>query len=100
MKIANDIRWLSSGPRCAGGLIFPKTARLLHHARQSESHAVGSCHHGRCQVVGSDAAIGFAGSQGNFELRLKPVMIFNYLLRRTPRGCLQILWTTASSASS
>ncbi len=82
MKIANDIRWLASGPRCGlGELILPEN-------EPGSSIMPGKVNPTQCealtmvatQVMGNDAAIGFAGSQGNFELNVfKPVMIFNYL---------------------
>ena len=82
MKIANDIRWLGSGPRCGlhelvlpanepGSSIMPGKVNPT----QSEAMTMVAC-----QVMGNDAAIGFAGSQGNFELNVfKPVMIHNFL---------------------
>ena len=82
MKIANDIRWLAPGPRCglARDAHSRKRARLVDHARQGESHAVRSDDHGCVQVHGNNAAVAFAGSQGNFELNVfKPVMIYNFL---------------------
>jgi len=82
MKIANDIRWLASGPRCGlGELILPSN-------EPGSSIMPGKVNPTQCealtmvctQVLGNDAAIGFAGSQGNFELNVfKPVMIFNLL---------------------
>jgi fumarate hydratase class II len=82
MKIANDIRWLGSGPRCGlGELILPEN-------EPGSSIMPGKVNPTQCeamtmvcvQVMGNDAAIGFAGSQGNFELNVfKPVMIFNLL---------------------
>jgi len=82
MKIANDIRWLASGPRCGlGELTLPEN-------EPGSSIMPGKVNPTQCealtmvavQVMGNDAAIGFAGSQGNFELNVfKPVMIFNYL---------------------
>src|SRR5882762_521900 len=82
MKIANDIRWLASGPRCGlGELTLPETepgSSIMPgkvNPTQAEALTMVSV-----QVMGNDAAIGFAGSQGNFELNVfKPVMIFNYL---------------------
>lgn len=82
MKIANDIRWLGSGPRCGlhelvlpanepGSSIMPGKVNPT----QSEAMTMVAA-----QVMGNDAAIGFAGSQGNFELNVfKPVMIHNFL---------------------
>lgn len=82
MKIANDIRWLGSGPRCGlGELILPAN-------EPGSSIMPGKVNPTQCeaitmvcvQVMGNDAAIGFAGSQGNFELNVfKPVIIFNFL---------------------
>ncbi|HEY2351669.1 MAG TPA: class II fumarate hydratase [Candidatus Acidoferrum sp.] len=82
MKIANDIRWLASGPRCGlGELTLPEN-------EPGSSIMPGKVNPTQCealtmvatQVMGNDAAIGIAGSQGNFELNVfKPVMIFNYL---------------------
>jgi fumarate hydratase class II len=82
MKIANDIRWLGSGPRCGiGELILPEN-------EPGSSIMPGKVNPTQCealtmvavQVIGNDAAIGFAGSQGNFELNVfKPVIIHNFL---------------------
>jgi fumarate hydratase class II len=82
MKIANDIRWLGSGPRCGlGELHLPEN-------EPGSSIMPGKINPTQCealtmvcvQVMGNDAAIGFAGSQGNFELNVfKPVMIFNLI---------------------
>jgi fumarate hydratase class II len=82
MKIANDIRWLASGPRCGlGELTIPEN-------EPGSSIMPGKVNPTQCeamtmvcvQVMGNDAAIGFAGSQGNFELNVfKPVMIYNFL---------------------
>ena len=81
-KIANDIRWLSSGPRCGiGELQLPEN-------EPGSSIMPGKVNPTQCealtmvcaQVIGHDAAISFAGSQGHFELNVyKPVMIFNLL---------------------
>ena len=82
MKIANDIRWLASGPRCGlGELIIPEnepgSSIMPGKVNPTQSEAMTMvC----CQVMGNDAAIGFAGSQGNFELNVfKPVIIHNFL---------------------
>ena len=82
MKIANDIRWLASGPRAGlGELILPAnepgSSIMPGKVNPTQSEAMTMV----CvQVMGLDAAIGFAGSQGNFELNVfKPVMIFNLL---------------------
>ena len=82
MKIANDIRWLGSGPRSGlGELVLPAN-------EPGSSIMPGKVNPTQCeamtmvcvQVMGNDAAIGFAGSQGNFELNVfKPVMIYNLL---------------------
>lgn len=82
MKIANDIRWLASGPRAGiGELILPAnepgSSIMPGKVNPTQSEAMTMV----CvQVLGLDAAIGMAGSQGNFELSVfKPVMIFNLL---------------------
>jgi fumarate hydratase, class II len=82
MKIANDIRWLGSGPRCGlGELILPEN-------EPGSSIMPGKVNPTQCeamtmvcvQVMGNDTAIGVAASQGNFELNVfKPLMIFNLL---------------------
>jgi fumarate hydratase class II len=82
LKIANDIRWLASGPRCGlGELSLPEN-------EPGSSIMPGKVNPTQCeamtmvcvQVMGNDTAIGIAGSQGNFELNVfKPVMIFNLL---------------------
>ena len=82
MKIANDIRWLASGPRCGlGELVLPENepgSSIMPgkvNPTQSEAMTMVSV-----QVFGNDAAVTFAGSQGNFELNVfKPVMIHNLL---------------------
>ena len=82
MKIANDIRWLASGPRCGlGELTLPEnepgSSIMPGKVNPTQSEALTMV---AVQVMGNDAAVGFAGSQGNFELNVfKPVMIFNYL---------------------
>ena len=82
MKIANDIRWLASGPRCGlGELTIPEnepgSSIMPGKVNPTQSEAMTMvC----CQVMGNDATIGFAGSQGNFELNVfKPVIIHNFL---------------------
>ncbi len=82
MKIANDVRWLGSGPRCGlGELKLPAN-------EPGSSIMPGKVNPTQCeamtmvcaQVMGNDAAVGFAGSQGNFELNVyKPMMIHNVL---------------------
>lgn len=82
MKIANDIRWLASGPRCGIGEITlpenePGSSIMPGKVNPTQSEAMTMV---AVQVMGNDAAIGFAGSQGNFELNVfKPVMIHNFL---------------------
>ncbi len=82
MKIANDIRWLGSGPRCGlGELVLPEnepgSSIMPGKVNPTQSEAITMV---AAQVMGNDAAIGFAGSQGNFELNVfKPVMIHNLL---------------------
>src|SRR6266508_4439333 len=82
MKIANDIRWLASGPRSGlGELILPEnepgSSIMPGKVNPTQSEAMTMV----CtQVLGNDVTIGFAGSQGNFELNVfKPVIIFNFL---------------------
>ena len=82
MKIANDVRWLASGPRCGlGELVIPEnepgSSIMPGKVNPTQSEAMTMV---AVQVLGNDAAIGFAGSQGNFELNVfKPVMIHNLL---------------------
>ncbi len=82
MKIANDIRWLGSGPRCGIGELSlpenePGSSIMPGKVNPTQSEAMTMV---AVQVMGNDAAIGFAGSQGNFELNVfKPVMIHNFL---------------------
>jgi fumarate hydratase class II len=82
MKVANDIRWLASGPRCGlGELTLPEnepgSSIMPGKVNPTQSEAMTMV---AVQVFGNDAAIGFAGSQGNFELNVfKPVMIHNFL---------------------
>jgi len=82
MKIANDIRWLASGPRCGIGEISlpenePGSSIMPGKVNPTQSEAMTMV---AVQVFGNDAATGFAGSQGNFELNVfKPVMIHNFL---------------------
>src|SRR5262249_56563800 len=82
MKISNDSRWLASGPRAGlGELIIPEN-------EPGSSIMPGKVNPTQCeamtmvcvQVHGATAAVGFAGSQGNFELNVyKPVIIYNFL---------------------
>jgi fumarate hydratase class II len=82
MKIANDIRWLASGPRAGlGELALPEnepgSSIMPGKVNPTQSEAMTMV---AVQVFGNDAAIGFAGSQGNFELNVfKPVIIHNFL---------------------
>jgi fumarate hydratase class II len=82
MKIANDVRWLASGPRAGfGELILPEnepgSSIMPGKVNPTQSEAMTMV---AVQVMGNDAAIGFAGSQGNFELNVfNPVMIHNLL---------------------
>jgi fumarate hydratase class II len=92
MKIANDVRWLASGPRCGIGEInIPAN-------EPGSSIMPGKVNPTQCEsltmvavaVFGHDAAVGFAGSQGNFELNVyKPVMIHHVLksIRLLADGC-------------
>ena len=82
MKMANDVRWLASGPRCGiGELTIPEN-------EPGSSIMPGKVNPTQCealtmvcvQVFGNDAAVAFAGSQGNFQLNVyKPVMVHNVL---------------------
>src|SRR5271163_3544103 len=82
MKIANDIRWLASGPRAGfGELVLPEnepgSSIMPGKVNPTQPEAMTMV---AVQVFGNDAAIGFAGSQGNFQLNVfKPVMIHNFL---------------------
>lgn len=82
MKIANDVRWLASGPRCGLGEIAipanePGSSIMPGKVNPTQAEAVTMV---ACQVMGNDSAIGFAASQGNFELNVfKPVIIYNFL---------------------
>lgn len=81
-KIANDIRWLASGPRCGlGELTLPEnepgSSIMPGKVNPTQSEAMTMV---AVQVFGNDTAITIAGSQGNFELNVyKPVMIHNFL---------------------
>ncbi|AVM25346.1 class II fumarate hydratase [Bacillus pumilus] len=82
MKIANDVRWLASGPRCGiGELIIPEnepgSSIMPGKVNPTQSEALTMI---AAQIMGNDATIGFAASQGNFELNVfKPVIIYNFL---------------------
>ena len=92
MKMANDVRWLASGPRSGlGELTIPEnepgSSIMPGKVNPTQSEALTMI----CvQVMGNDAAIGFAASQGNFELNVfKPVIIHNFLnsVRLLADGC-------------
>jgi fumarate hydratase class II len=94
MKIANDVRWLASGPRCGIGEITipenePGSSIMPGKVNPTQSEALTMvC----CQVFGNDAAVGFAASQGNFELNVfKPVIVHNVL------GSIRLLADAAES---
>jgi fumarate hydratase, class II len=82
MKIANDMRWLASGPRCGlGELLLPEN-------EPGSSIMPGKVNPTQCeamvmvciQVIGEDNAVAFAGSQGNFELNaMRPIIINNFM---------------------
>jgi fumarate hydratase class II len=82
MKVANDMRWLASGPRCGlGELLLPEN-------EPGSSIMPGKVNPTQCeamvmvciQVIGEDTAVAFAGSQGNFELNaMRPIIINNFL---------------------
>src|ERR1700723_3828205 len=92
MKIANDVRWLASGPRAGLGELSlpenePGSSIMPGKVNPTQAEAMTMV---AVQVMGNDAAIGFAGSQGNFELNVfKPGIIFNYLhsVRLLPDSC-------------
>jgi len=82
MKIANDIRWLASGPRCGIGEIFipenePGSSIMPGKVNPTQCEAMTMvC----AQVMGNDMAVTVAGASGNFELNVyKPVIIYNVL---------------------
>jgi fumarate hydratase class II len=82
MKMANDVRWLASGPRNGIGEIIipenePGSSIMPGKVNPTQSEALTMV----CvQVFGNDAAVAFAGSQGNFQLNVfKPVMVYNVL---------------------
>ena len=82
MKIANDIRWLASGPRLGLGEIHipenePGSSIMPGKVNPTQCEAVTMV---AVQVMGNDAAIGFAASQGNFELNVfMPVTVYNFM---------------------
>ena len=81
MKIANDVRWLASGPRCGLGEITipenePGSSIMPGKVNPTQCEAVTMV---AVQVMGNDAAVGFAASQGNFELNVfMPVIFYNF----------------------
>lgn len=82
MKIANDVRWLASGPRCGLGEIFipenePGSSIMPGKVNPTQCEALTMV---AVQVMGNDAAVGMAASQGNFELNVyMPLLAYNYL---------------------
>ena len=82
MKIANDVRWLASGPRLGLGEITipanePGSSIMPGKVNPTQCEALTMV---AVQVMGNDAAIGFAASQGNFELNVfMPVIAYNFL---------------------
>jgi fumarate hydratase class II len=92
MKIANDVRWLASGPRCGlGELTIPEnepgSSIMPGKVNPTQSEAITMI---AVQVMGNDATIGIAASQGNFELNVfKPVIVHNFLhsVRLLSDGC-------------
>lgn len=82
MKIANDVRWLASGPRCGLGEIHipenePGSSIMPGKVNPTQCEALTMA---ACQVMANDTAVGFAASQGNFELNVfMPVCIYNFL---------------------
>ncbi|WP_027388866.1 class II fumarate hydratase [Chrysiogenes arsenatis] len=82
MKIANDVRWLASGPRCGLGEITipenePGSSIMPGKVNPTQSEMVTMV---ACQVFANDTAIAFGASQGNFELNVfKPLIIYNFL---------------------
>ena len=82
MKIANDVRWLASGPRSGLGEITipenePGSSIMPGKVNPTQSEAMTMV---VAQVMGNDATIGFAASQGNFELNVfKPVIAYNFI---------------------
>ena len=82
MKVANDVRWLASGPRCGLGEIRipenePGSSIMPGKVNPTQCEAMTMV---AVQVMGNDAAVGIAASQGNFELNVfMPVLIYNFL---------------------
>jgi fumarate hydratase class II len=93
MKIANDIRWMASGPRCGLGEISipenePGSSIMPGKVNPTQSEALTMI---AAQIIGNDTAINVGGSSGNFELNVfKPVIIYNFLqsVRLLADGCI------------
>lgn len=93
MKIANDIRWLASGPRCGLGELYipdnePGSSIMPGKVNPTQSEAMTML---AAQVIGNDTAVNIGGASGNFELNVfKPLIIFNVLnsIRLLADGCL------------
>jgi fumarate hydratase class II len=92
MKIANDIRWLASGPRCGIGEIAipenePGSSIMPGKVNPTQSESLTmAC----CQVFGNDVAVNFGGASGNFELNVfRPLVIRNFLhsVKLLAHGC-------------
>ena len=101
MKIANDVRWLGSGPRCGIGELMlpanePGSSIMPGKVNPTQSEALTMvC----CQVMGNHTAISIGGSQGNFELNVfKPMIIHNFLHSVTllTDACRCLLYTSPS----
>jgi fumarate hydratase, class II len=96
MKIANDIRMLSSGPRSGIGELFipdnePGSSIMPGKVNPTQCEALTMI---AAQVMGNDVTIGIGGSNGHFELNVfKPVMIFNFLhsARLIGEGCVLMI---------
>ncbi len=97
MKIANDVRWMASGPRSGLGEITipenePGSSIMPGKVNPTQSEAMTMV---ASQVMGNDVAINFGGALGNFELNvMKPLIIHNFLEQRP--AC----WPTPASAST
>jgi fumarate hydratase class II len=83
LKIANDVRWLASGPRCGIGEISipenePGSSIMPGKVNPTQAEALTMA---ACQVMGNDVAINFGGSQGHFELNVFKPMIANAFLQ-------------------
>jgi fumarate hydratase class II len=93
MKIANDVRWLASGPRCGIGEIRipenePGSSIMPGKVNPTQSEALTML---SCQVMGNDVAVNMGGALGNFELNVfKPLIIHNFLhsCRLISDGCV------------